>query len=646
MTAFLRLLEDQDKEAALLEVARAFRNAPDVKEARIYDVNPLDFLNIPGAPFAYWTSAELMDVFGKGFRPLEAEGRDVQSGATTGDDFRFLRLDWEIHPDQKAHSRQETLQDKKWVVIPKGGSYSTFYSEWPLVVNWKNDGAEVKAFVSEYRGRRGWGYNWTAALNGHSQYFRPGITWPRRTTSGLSLRVMPPGCIFADKGPAIFCPKDNADELLAILAITSSKPFALLVDLKLAAADAAARSYEVGIVETTPVPHVGDKDRKLLGDLSRRAWELKCRLNSLEETSKFFVLPAALRNRPRAFDHQAIQTELDQIQSEIDQTAFRLYGFSPGECSALGSEVVLVNSISSELDSDTESEGPADVTSSLLSWCVGVAFGRFDWRSAVGESNPPPEPTPFAPLPVRSPGMVQPGGQPFHVHSGILVDEPGHTHDISHLVEEVIERIGVPIPTDVRRWLRREFFAFHLRCYSGSRRKAPIYWPLSTASGNYTLWIYYPRLSSQTLFTAMNDFVEPKLKQVGRQLADLRDKGPTRSRTEETQFEHVQEFELELIGMREALLKIAQNYYPNQDDGVQITAAPLWHLFRHKPWQKLLKETWAALEQGEFDWASLAMGYWPNRVREKCKTDKSLAIAHGLEALYQEPKEKKGRGRK
>ena len=57
----------------------------------------------------------------------------------------------------------------------------------------------------------------------------------------------------------------------------------------------------------------------------------------------------------------------------------------------------------------------------------------------------------------------------------------------------------------------------------------------------------------------------------------------------------------------------------------------------HKSWQKVLKDTWVKLEKGDYDWAHLANAYWPERVREKCKTDKSLAIAHGLEDLYVEP---------
>jgi hypothetical protein len=128
----------------------------------------------------------------------------------------------------------------------------------------------------------------------------------------------------------------------------------------------------------------------------------------------------------------------------------------------------------------------------------------------------------------------------------------------------------------------------------------------------------------------------------------LRNSGSIRTREDDKRFEALQAFELELIELRDTLLKIAPTYQPNHDDGVQITAAPLWQLLRHKPWQKVLKDTWTKLEKGDYDWAHLAMAYWPERVREKCKTDKSLAIAHGLEFLYVEPAAalKKTRGKK
>ena len=244
--------------------------------------------------------------------------------------------------------------------------------------------------------------------------------------------------------------------------------------------------------------------------------------------------------------------------------------------------------------------------------------------------------------------MLPDGATPFHVHAGILADDAGHQHDLPHLIEEVLARVNMPVPADLRRWLRRDFFPFHLQRYSKSRRKAPIYWPLATASGSYTLWLYYPSLTRQTLYSAVNDFIDPKLQQVAADAAALRSKGSARSRDDEQKFDAAQALELELIELRDTLLRLAPTYQPSQDDGVQISAAPLWPLFRHKPWQKVLKETWAKLEKGDYDWAHLAMAYWPDRVRDKCKTDKSLAIAHGLESLYVEPpaKIKKTRAKK
>ena len=225
------------------------------------------------------------------------------------------------------------------------------------------------------------------------------------------------------------------------------------------------------------------------------------------------------------------------------------------------------------------------------------------------------------------------------------MDDPGRPHDLALLIEEVLARVDGPMPPDVRRWLQRDFFPFHLQLYSKSRRRAPIYWPLSTVSGGYTLWLYYPSLTSQTLFAAINDFVGPKLEDLGKEIPALRSKGSARSREDDKRLEALQTLEAELIDLRDMLLEIAPKYQPNHDDGVQITAAPLWPLFRHKPWQKVLKDTWAKLEKGDYDWAHLAMAYWPDRVREKCRIDKSLSIAQDLEHLYVELEQKPAQAR-
>lgn len=642
MTIFLGLLSEPNKAAALRDSVKAFRLGN--QDSRVFVVEPADFREVPGAPFSYWVSSSVRSTFSSNPQ-LESDGRDVQSGASTMNDFRFLRLWWELIPTTIELGEPGASHREKWVTISKGGSFARYYIDWELKLNWEDDGREIKEHVAEYRGGKGWGYHWAAALNGYTQYFRPGLTWPRRSQKGLSIRVLPGEAIFGDKGPTIFAPGNNKEQLLRILGLTNSSAFFELVRLQMAFG-----SYEVGVLERTPIPQAALNYDNSLHELARKSWSLKRTLDTVDEVSHAFLLPAALRPRLNAYDPQNIETELERIQAEVNTIAFDLYGFSAADrLATLGNpgegETTDFDDVEDEEESN-ESEIP--VVEALLSWAVGVVFGRFDWRLATGERAAPHEPEPFDPLPAKSAGMLPQGQDQFQAHSGILVDDQGHPHDLAHLVEEVLGRVDMPVPGDVRRWLQRDFFAFHVQRYSKSRRKAPIYWPLATASGSYTLWLYYPSLSSQTLYTAINDFVEPKLKEVGAGGTALRNKGSARTRDEEKQFEILQAFELELIELRDTLLGIAQGYQPNHDDGVQITAAPLWPLFRHKPWQKVLKDTWAKLEKGDYDWAHLAMNFWPARVREKCKTDKSLAIAHDLEALNVEPeaKLKKTRGKK
>ena len=88
----------------------------------------------------------------------------------------------------------------------------------------------------------------------------------------------------------------------------------------------------------------------------------------------------------------------------------------------------------------------------------------------------------------------------------------------------------------------------------------------------------------------------------------------------------------ELRAFLEEVKRVAPLSNGNLDDGVILNFAPLWRLVpQHKPWQKELKTVWEALCDGDYDWAHLAMHLWPERVVPKCVTDRSLAVAHGLE---------------
>ncbi|TVQ85660.1 MAG: hypothetical protein EA400_14985 [Chromatiaceae bacterium] len=173
MILFLRLLAESDKAAALAESCARVRQGLD--EPRLFEVAPGAFDAVPGKPFAYWVSKALRQNF-MVLPAFENQNRTVRVGLQTSDDFRFLRCSWECG----------AIGTNKWFYFAKGGAYSPFYADVHLAVSWEQSGFEIDAFSASF-------------IRNPQFYFRPGLTWPRRTTSGLSLRAMPAGCIFADK---------------------------------------------------------------------------------------------------------------------------------------------------------------------------------------------------------------------------------------------------------------------------------------------------------------------------------------------------------------------------------------------------------------------------------------------------------------
>ena len=134
----------------------------------------------------------------------------------------------------------------------KGGAYSPYYADLQLVVNWERDGQEMKVWANPLYG--------TLAGHGLSScdfYFRPGLTWPRRTQLGLNLRAYPAGAIFADKGPVAFA---HQQDLPMYLGLSNSSAFAMVVSLQMAFG-----SYEVGVVQRTPVPDLSILDGEAFG---------------------------------------------------------------------------------------------------------------------------------------------------------------------------------------------------------------------------------------------------------------------------------------------------------------------------------------------------------------------------------------------
>ena len=189
---------------------------------------------------------------------------------------------------------------------------------------------------------------------------------------------------------------------------------------------------------------------------------------------------------------------------------------------------------------------------------------------------------------------------------------------------------------DLRDWFSRTFFEQHLKRYSKSRRKAPIYWQLATPSASYSVWLYCHRLTRDSFFKILNDYVTPKLQHEESKLTTLvQAGGPNPSASQGKAIAAQESFVEELRAFREEVERVAPLFYPDLDDGIVLVKAPLWRLVpQNKAWQKELRKKWEELQEGKYDWAHLAMHVWPERVVPKCAEDRSLAIAHDLEEVF------------
>jgi hypothetical protein len=539
----------------------------------------------------------------------------VRAGLATGNDGRYLRAWFEV-ASFSTH----------WRAFAKGGAFGSFYADLDLVIDWSRNGEPIELSFIGARVRK-------------PDFGRAGLTWPIKNRFSFKPRTLPAKTIFGHVGPSLFVEQDEPAVLLAIQALLSSAAFSALVK------PMAGWNFEAGIVGKAPVPSLATRDVQRLQHLARRAWSLKRSLDTKNEPSHAFLLPSGLNEKITGLDGSVVERELGEIETQIDDEGFRLYGISAEDRATIEASAQAASSESSgsddgvaegdeadESDDETVLSGGSDA---LASWLVGVAFGRFDPRLATGERAVPTEPEPFDPLPARSPGMYPEGEEPAD-RPDILIDDEGHADDLAVRAVAIAERVKVEAHENLRAWLAKEFFPLHIKMYSKSRRKAPIYWQLATPSAGYSVWLYLHAFSKDTLFRVQNDYVAPKLAHEERRLALL--SSELRSGATAAQRKQLATQEAlvnELRAFLDDVKRVAPLWNPNLDDGVIINFAPFWRLVpQNKAWQKELKATWDALCAGKYDWAHLAMHLWPERVVPKCAKDRSFAIAHDLEDVF------------
>ena len=642
---FLRATKSINKSSYLLNLIKR-----DIAND-IFEIHPRTFKFISNEPFCYWIDLKTKELFEREPKFL-SNNRGVKQGLCTSDNFRFVFNHWE---DSKFSYDTYLLS----VVSER------FYNETPTRVNWKRNGHEIINFLTPSGKQKSRPQN-------IAHYKKIGLSWANRTAF-FSPYIVPLDIIPTHKRYiAIF---ENKTEVLAACAFWNSQYVDYCLKLSMEA-DTGNPTFINGTVNKLPYPVLSDKIKKelmvlTLNQNTRVKAIYKTDPKSLIFSSNRILKDTSLINGAQNYILELQKIKVDYLKdlNHLNEVIFSNFNINEQERNDVRHTITKVGVKS---DGENFNQSTSELINQVFSTLFGSVFGNWDirllkhWKQEWSDEDifkerkhspflyGPRESTLDLVLPEYHDKIKEIWGMPYPIKT---LEECATVTDVNPITDKLKEVIKYFWPdshdTIVEELLEHfkvneldeifdkhsKFFDAHLKDYSRNKRISPIYWHLGVPSGKFNIWVYYPKLNENSLFKIVNELVEPKLEDVKKQVAALEMSSAFKELHDQMALRD------ELIDFKEELLKVAQlPYKPNQDDGVLITAAPLYNLFRHNKWRKSTEACWKKLEKGDYDWAHLAYSIWPDRVANKCKKDLSMAIAHGLESICEiKPKEKKSR---
>jgi type II restriction/modification system DNA methylase subunit YeeA len=478
------------------------------------------FIAIPGSPIAYEISDKVREIFQES--PKLEEFAQPCQGLATADNDRFLRLWYEVAKQKTGfgiNSREDAKESHlRWFPYNKGGEFRKWYGNNEYLVNWEDDGKEIRSFYGE-----------SGKLKSRPQnmeyYFSESITWSFVSSSYFGVRYSKPGAIFDVGGSSVFPPHDDAMWLTGFLCSKLSTLFLNVLNPTL--------NFQVGNVATLPIVRKFDNVRisqisSKLVSLSENDW------NSFETSwdfGEFPLLRSGVSQKHLAKTYQTLRQnwidtvkEFGKLETENNRLFINAYGLQD-ELSpeVLLEEVTLTcnpkyHYAGNRNDEELEDRLLADMMKEFISYAVGCMFGRYslDKPGLVlanqGETlkdylKQVPKPT-FLPdednvIPVLEDEWFEDDiAERFKKFLRVTFGEEHYDENLA-FIEESIGR-------DVRSYFVKEFYKDHVQTY----KKRPIYWMFSSPKGSFNALIYMHRYQPDTVSIVLNGYLREYIKKL------------------------------------------------------------------------------------------------------------------------------------
>ncbi|UPW82654.1 BREX-1 system adenine-specific DNA-methyltransferase PglX [Lysinibacillus sp. Ag94] len=484
---YLRLIDTKTGDEKKLKAIKAVQNS---SAQYVYIFNQHDFNNIPGSPIAYWVTNDFSSNFGN--ENLLREVAKPRKGLDTADNDRFLREWFEVNflnIGFNFSSREKAKSSNyKWYPLNSGGKFRKWYGNFDKVINWENDGMEIKGYDKAY-------------IRNQDFYFKEGISWTKISSSKLGVRFAPKGFIFDSAGQTLFPQSNEVYYILGMLC--SNVAFEVVKVLN------PTMNYQVGDIERIPIINSQIYKEKVQQiskssiEISKKDWD------AFETSWDFKKHPLISGNRLKlAYDNwmkmcEHYFKELKKNEVELNRHFIEIYG--------------LQNELTSEVDDKDITIRKADLerdVKSLISYAIGCSFGRYS---------------------LDEEGLIYAGGEfdashykTFSVDEDNIVPILSGAYFEDDIVMKFVDFVRVTFSVEtleenlnfiadaigrkksetareaIRRYFLNDFFKDHVQTY----KKRPIYWLFTSGKEKaFNCLIYMHRYDETTLSRIRTDYL-------------------------------------------------------------------------------------------------------------------------------------------
>ena len=466
-----------------------------------YIVDQSDFEDIPGAPISYWVTDKVRNAFLN--NKSLGEVASPKQGLATTDNNRFVRFWYEV--DFKKIGFGYTSNDAKesglkWFPLNKGGEFRKWYGNNDCIVNYQNDGAEIKANVLKK-------YTYLKTpdfvVKNQSFYFKENGTWSAISSGDISVRYSPRGFVISNAGMAIF----SENDLKYIIAFMNSK----CISGALLKAISQTLNYNAGDIEK--IPFIIDESRK--SSIEKLADEC---ITIAKEDWDSFEISWDFKIHPLIKYHtNTIREAFDIWEKECNERINKL----KEKEELINKAFIDIYDLSNEIDPSVElgtvmaSSRPADLKrdiKGLISYAVGCMFGRYSLdKGGLVMAGEEFEENNYNEFSADADGIIPICDDDYFADdiTGLFINFIATVYGKDKLEENLSFIANVlggkgSAKEVIRNYFLNDFYQEHIKTY----QKRPIYWLFDSGKkGGFKCLIYVHRYKADTIARIRTDYV-------------------------------------------------------------------------------------------------------------------------------------------